>query len=86
MSDEQVDTPELSELDKLKIETLELKLHNISMQITLLQQDQDKLQTDAKPFIQGLQRPGFQLVKTPQGVLEYQPAKPQLVEKDEAPV
>ena len=69
--------PTINELDGLKLDRVVLSIENLQLKLAQGQAELEKMRTDAQPFIQSLQKPGYQLAKDQQGNWIYQaePAK-----------
>jgi hypothetical protein len=75
--------PVLSELDRLKLDNVILKIENTQAQMQAAQQVLLKLQDDAKALAAALQKPGYQLTRAQDGSWSYvvAPPDPKPIEK-----
>lgn len=68
--------PSLSELERTKLEKLQLQAEAASLRIALLQAEIQRVQSEFNALMASLEKPGFKLLRNESGVWVYSPAAP----------
>lgn len=68
--------PVLSDIDRVRIENIELRAEVLTLRIASAQQELQRLQVEAKAYFESLKRDGYSVARQSDGAWAYAPDQP----------